>query len=242
MGTGIESTGATGPTVANASTADAGDVGTRLKKGLFITLEGGEGAGKSTQMRLLGQRLRERGLDVLCLREPGSSPIGEAIRDVLLDPGNTDLTPMAELMLYEAARAQMVAVVVKPALDAGRVVLCDRFADSSTAYQGAGRNLGPEPVARLNRFASAGIVPDRTILLDIPVSEGLCRAESVLENLSSGVLDRMEQEGLDFHQAVRDGFLELAALDPERVRVVDATRQPAEVAERIWAEVSDLFV
>ena len=202
--------------------------------GNFITFEGGEGVGKSTQIDLLAATLREAGYEVLTLREPGSSSMSEAIRDILLDPENTALTSRAELFLYEAARAQLTQEVIQPALDAGTVVLCDRFFDSTTAYQGYARNLDIDEVQALNLVATDGLVPTRTIVLDIAPEEGLRRA-------TKDTADRLEREALSFHKRVRDGFLAIAAGEPQRVRVVDANQVPEQVAADVQAHLSDLF-
>lgn len=197
-------------------------------RGVLITFEGGEGCGKSTQIRLLARKLEAAGLPVRVLREPGGTATGEAIRAILLDPANAGLDPRAELLLYEAARAQIVAEVIEPALDAGEVVLLDRFFDSTTAYQGHARDLPLDEVVRLNAFAAAGLEPDRTVLLDIDAATGLERA-------TAEGTDRLEAEDLAFHERVRTGFLAIAAENPARVMVVDASGSVDEVAQRVVA-------
>ena len=182
--------------------------------GFFITFEGIEGCGKSTQIALLRDCLAESGHSVLVTREPGGTPIAEAIRDVLLDPAHGAMGATAELLLYEAARAQHVHEKIAPALEAGQVVLCDRFADSTTAYQGAGRGIDPAILNTLHRMATGGIWPDLTLLIDLPVALGLERARE------RGRRDRIEQESIEFHQRVREGFLSLARDEPERIRVI----------------------
>lgn len=201
--------------------------------GLFVTFEGGEGSGKSTQLKRLAQRLESSGLAVRTLREPGGTGVGEAIRHILLDPSSAGLDPRAELLLYEAARAQLVAEVIEPALAAGETVLCDRFFDSTTAYQGHARGLDLDEVAALNTAATAGLAPDRTILLDIDVALGIERA-------TCEGADRLECEDAAFHERVRAGFLAIAAAEPARVRVVDASGTPDAVAERVAAALADL--
>ncbi len=196
--------------------------------GAFITLEGVEGCGKTTQMTLLRDRLEREGRRVLLTREPGGTPIAEAIRDILLDPANTALSPVAELLLYEAARAQHVAERIRPALDEGAIVICDRFADSTTAYQGAGRVLPGDTVRNLHRLATGAVWPDLTIVLDIPAEEGLKRAAAARTR------DRIEREPLEFHQRVRREFLRIAESEPERVKVVDAAQPPEAVAAAIY--------
>ncbi len=204
--------------------------------GLFITLEGVEGSGKSTQARHLADYLRGRGFDVLCTREPGGAPIAEKIRDLLLDPAHRELSPRAELLLYEAARAQHVDEVIRPALETGRVVICDRFADSTTAYQGAGRGLQADSLELLHGWATGGLRPDLTLVLDLPPEEGLRRAGRVRRR------DRLEQEPLDFHRRVREGFRELAEREPDRVRLLDALPDEDTVAEAIRQSVDALLV
>ena len=206
----------------------------------FITLEGIEGSGKSTQIRSLAQHLTTCGYRVLTTREPGGCPIADAIRAILLDPANRELLPRAELLLYAAARAQHVEQVIRPALTAGTVVLCDRFADATTAYQGGGRRLEAGLVAQLNAIATAGLTPDLTLLLDCPVELGLPRARR--RNQQDPLLDegRFELEELDFHQRVRAAYLALAACEA-RFRVIDATGAADLVAGRVATAV-DAFL
>ena len=203
-------------------------------RGLFITFEGGEGGGKSTQLHLLEHRLEAAGRRVRVLREPGGTAVGESVRAILLDPEHTGLDSTAELLLYEASRAQLVAEVIEPALAAGEVVLCDRFFDSTTAYQGYGRDLPLDRIRELNLIATGGLVPDRTIVLDIEPELGLERA-------TTQGADRLEGESHAFHERVREGFLALAEVEPDRVRVVDASGSPEEVAERVRAELADVL-
>jgi dTMP kinase len=201
-------------------------------KGLFITFEGVEGCGKSTQIRLLEEHLRRRGIETIATREPGGVPIAEAVRAVLLDPAHTAMAPMTEILLYEAARAQIVRELIRPALAAGMVVLCDRFADSTTAYQGAARELPREEVRYLHRLAVDAVWPDHTFLLDLAPETGLARARG------RGRSDRMEQEPGAFHERVRAGFLEIAREEPERITVLDADR-PVDVIARDIREAAD---
>lgn len=198
----------------------------RTHPGTFIALEGGEGAGKSTQLALLQQWLAEGGHEVVVTREPGATPAGARIRALLLDPATGRLAPRAEAMLYAADRAQHVSEVVRPALDRGAVVLTDRYVDSSLAYQGAGRELAVEEVARLSHWATGGLRPDLVVLLDVDPVVGLKRA--------GDEPDRIEAESLDFHRRVRQGFLDLADDDPERYVVVSADESP----EQVFAEIS----
>ncbi len=196
--------------------------------GQFITIEGGEGVGKSTQARLLAERLRAAGVTVLEVREPGGTPTGDRIRAILLDAPGFTISPRAELLLYEAARAELTATVIAPALERGETVVCDRFFDSSTAYQGYGRRLGPDMVRELNLVATGGLRPDLTILLDLETEEALRRA-------TQGGPDRIEAESLGFHRAVIEGFDEIAEAEPLRVVRIDAAGTVDEVAEAIWA-------
>ena len=203
------------------------------ERGVFITLEGGEGCGKSTQLRILARRLEAAGMPVRSLREPGGTVVGEAVRGLLLDPDTTGLDAFAELLLYEASRAQLVAEVIEPALESGEIVLCDRFADSSMAYQGHARGLPLAEVAALNDIATGGLSPDRTVLLDIEPALGVRRA-------TCEGADRLEGEDLAFHERVRTGFLAIAAEEPGRVRVVDASGDVETVAARVFAALSDI--
>lgn len=187
------------------------------KRGLFITLEGTDGVGKSTQALLLADHLKKRGLDFILTREPGggaAAPVSEKIRAILLDP-LLDMTALTELILYEAARAEHVQRVVRPALDAGKVVICDRYTDSTHAYQGGARGLPVKVIDALNRIATDGLKPDLTLLLDLPPAKGLKKA---LARTGSG--DRLENEGEDFQNRVREGFLAAAKREPKRIRVV----------------------
>jgi len=204
------------------------------KSGVFISFEGIEGSGKSTQIERLKTHLEQKGYTVVVTREPGGTPVAEAIRQVLLDPQHAALCETAELLLYEAARAQHVAERIAPALQAGHVVLCDRFADSTTAYQRAGRGLAQDVVEPLHTIATGGLDPDLTILIDLPVETGLARA-------TRGAADRMEREPQSFHERVRAGFLELAEENPERVKMIDGTRSVDEIADAIAALV-DAFL
>lgn len=202
--------------------------------GVFITFEGGEGVGKSTQILLLALRLEAAGVEVLRLREPGGTHIGEAIRAILLDPANNELDNVSELLLYEAARAQLVSEVIELALTRGATVLCDRFTDSTLAYQGVARGLGFELVERANRLGSRGLVPHRTIVLTRDLEEALSHA-------TEEGADRLEAEGLAFHRRVGEGFLSLAKRDPQRIRLVQNFENKQDTAEAVFAAVADLF-
>lgn len=204
-----------------------------MARGMFITFEGIEGCGKSTQVDLLRKHLTALGHEVLVTREPGGCPIGEKVRDILLDPGNSGMTALTELLLYEASRAQHVADVIRPALEAGVTVISDRFYDASTAYQGHARGLGADTVIELNLVATGGLKPDLTIVLDLPASEGLRRL--------GRDLDRIESEAIDFHEKVRNGYIELARKDPDRVKVVDSSGTIEETASEVVKIVEDLL-
>lgn len=200
----------------------------------FITFEGIEGCGKSTQLRLLASRLEHRGFSVVSTREPGGSPIADQIRSILLDAGNNAMTSMAELLLYAAARAQHVEEVILPALESGKIVLCDRFTDATVAYQGYGRGLDMSTILELNRLASRSLRPDISVLLDCPVETGLSRAKARIENASGAREERFELEAMAFHEKVRKGYLELAAREPERFIVVSGSRAMEETAAEIF--------
>lgn len=197
--------------------------------GLFVTFEGPEGSGKTTQIRLLAAWLQERGQAVLATREPGGTRIGDAIRALLLDPAHTEMCAEAEILLFSAARAQIVNQVIRPHLDAGGVVLCDRFADSTFAYQGYGRRLDLQILRQITAFATGGLTPDLTVCLDLPVMEGLRRKQQGV----SGEWNRMEREVLEFHERVRQGFLDLAAAEPARWLVLDALLPVERIQEAI---------
>ena len=208
-----------------------------MAQGLFITLEGTDGSGKTTQAARLVAYLEAQGYEVLQVHEPGGTQVGERIRELLLDTAAEGMDPLAELFLYEAARAQIVREVIRPALAAGKVVVCDRFTDSSVAYQGYGRKLGPELVSRLNEAATGGLEPDRTLFLDLEPDVSMQRA---LDGGSGGP-DRMEAAGTDFHRDVYDGFRAIAAVNPVRIRTVAGYRTPNQVQLAIFVELQDLF-
>lgn len=202
-------------------------------RGRFIVLEGGEGAGKSSVQRALGERLTARGIDVVLTREPGGTALGERLRDIVLAP-DRPAGPLAELLLFEAARAQLVADVIGPALDRGATVLCDRFTASSVAYQGCGRELGREIVERANAIATGGLEPDLSLLLDLPVESGLAR------RAGAGAVNHFDRSAIAFHERVRDGFLALAHEDPARWRILDASRPLADVVDAALAAIEAL--
>ncbi len=201
--------------------------------GCFITFEGVEGCGKTTQLRLLAGHLEQRGLTVKVTREPGGCPIADQVRSILLDAANRNMEPMAELFLYAAARAQHVAEIVKPALEAGSIVLCDRFTDATIAYQGYGRGLSHPVITELNRLATHGVTPEMTVLLDCPVEMGLERAFTRINSTRGAREERFELEAAEFHRRVRDGYLELARQAPDRFIVINGAGNIAEVEEAV---------
>ena len=199
------------------------------RSGCFVTIEGGEGVGKTTLLAALADRAREAGLDVVVCREPGGTALGERLRDALLRAGGDAPDAHAELLVFAAARAQLVAEVIRPSLERASLVLCDRYSDSTTAYQHFGRGLPRATVDAVNAAATGGLTPDLTLLLDLPPAEGLRRA--------GRAGDYMEREDIAFHERVRAGFAALAQDEPERWRVLDASRGADEVASGAWGEV-----
>lgn len=203
------------------------------KKGLFITFEGSEACGKSTQISLLADKLQSHGISPLQIREPGGTAAGEAIRHLLQHaPEGEALTPEAELLLFAASRAQLVREKILPALESGRVVICDRFMDSTTVYQGVARRIPAADTEQINKFAVGGCIPDITFLLDLDLQSS--RDRMLKSNRSP---DRIERESSDFFQAVRDGYLDLAKKNPDRVRLLNAERSPDELASEIFEVV-----
>ncbi len=200
--------------------------------GLFVTFEGGEGSGKSTQLTQLAERLRATGVEPLVTREPGGTPLAEGIRALLLDPARSP-GAVAEALLMVAARADLVATRLKPALESGGVVLCDRYGDSTLAYQGGGRGLDARQLAEWNRVATGGLVPDLTLLFDLPARLGLARRAG-----AAGTPNRLDLESETFHSRVRERYLELARAEPGRFVVLDASLAPELLAEQVWAAVS----
>ncbi len=207
------------------------------RRGVFITFEGGDGCGKSTQMRLLAERLRAEGRSVLETVEPGGTRIGEQIRRILLDSANQDLRATPELLLYFASRAQNVEELILPALEQGTIVLSDRFTDSSMAYQGYGRGLGEDAVLALDRIACHGLMPDVTILIDIDIETSLARARE--RNLSH-TETRMDEQALEFHHRVRQAYKRMAGREPRRFRVIDGRASVGTVAAAVWDAVRPL--
>jgi dTMP kinase len=205
-------------------------------KGLFISFEGVDGCGKSTQLRFLGEYLKEKGHDLLFTREPGGCVIAEKIRGLLLDVENAEMDAKTEALLYAAARAQHVAQVIGPALMAGKIVLCDRFIDSSLAYQGVGRRLGIGNIFDINCFATGGIMPDKTFFLDYPPDLAFSRMSKRREH------DRLEKEEMAFHQTLYKGFIELSGLYPDRVIRVDAQGTKYETSDKIRAMMDQILL
>jgi dTMP kinase len=203
----------------------------KLKKGYFISLEGGEGAGKSTQNKRIVKWLSDHGGDVVETREPGGTPVSEQIRRVLLDTRNAGLNATAELLLMFAARSQLVQEVILPALETGKIVVCDRFADASYAYQGGGRQLGPETVAVVEKLVLKDLQPDLTLLFDVSVEVGMRRVAG------RGVADRFEIETARFFERVRSAYLDRANDDPQRFSVIDASRDE----EQVWQQVKGIL-
>lgn len=202
-------------------------------RGVFITLEGIDGCGKTTQAALLADRLESQGHEVVRLREPGGTAISEKIRAILLDPANGEMCDDCELLLYEASRAQLVRQVIEPALSRGAVVLCDRFFDSTFAYQFGGRGLDEALVRRANRLGSCGVIPNRTLVLDLD-------SALAYERATKGGADRLEAEGLAFEERIRAAYLSLATSEPERVRVVDASGDEDMVSARVIEALADV--
>ena len=202
---------------------------------MFITFEGGEGAGKSTAIKRIVEKLTSQGYEIVLTREPGGTPIAEEIRNVILDKKNTAMDPRTEALLYAASRRQHLVEKVIPALKEGKLVLCDRFLDSSLAYQGGARGIGIDTVYNMNLFATEGMLPDLTILFDIKPEEGLAR---IAAN-SQREVNRLDVEKLTFHNKVRDSFHELAKKFPERFVIVDASKTPDEVFEDAYKAIED---
>lgn len=211
-------------------------------KGVFITFEGIEGCGKTTQIKFLEAYLKQKGCDAQITREPGGTPIGDRIRAILLDSAAGEMTPITELLLYAASRNQHIAEVIKPALDSGKVVLCDRYADATTAYQGAARRIDPQIISELHAIATGGLMPCLTILLDLPAEAGLSRACSRNEKVGAAESEgRFEKEEIEFHKRVRDGYLKIAKAEPERVKVVDATQSVETVHREIVSKTEEFL-
>jgi dTMP kinase len=206
--------------------------------GKLISFEGSEGSGKSTQIAHLAERLQKLNREVVSVREPGGTEIGEQIRNIIVHNSRGDeMCAEAELLLFTAARAQLVREIIAPALMKGTIVLSDRFLDSSTVYQGIGRNLAMDPVQQINRFAVGNVMPDLTLVIDVPAEVGLAR----IRQRASDVPDRMERENIKFYEKVRQGYLMLAQGMPERFAVIDGTKSEEAVGKKIWAAVEKVL-
>jgi len=209
-------------------------------KGIFLSFEGGEACGKSTQIRLLDDYLRREGRETLCLREPGGTAVGEQIRQTLqYSKDSSAMVPEAELLLFAASRAQLVREAIRPALQEGKVVLCDRFVDSTTVYQGVARNLDRDSVAWINQFAIDGLLPDLTFLLDLDLEDA--RSRMAQRKKVRPVKDRMEEQEEGFYYAVRDGYLELAEQEVQRIVLIDASAPVENVAFEIRLRVKEFL-
>jgi dTMP kinase len=198
---------------------------------LFITFEGGEGCGKSLQSRILYRKLARLAISAVLIHEPGGTPLGERVRYLLKQSREISIHSLTELMLFNASRSQLVTEIIKPALKEGKIVICDRFTDSTIAYQSYGRGLGLALVKEINRIASEGLVPDLTFLLDVPPEVGLSRKPADSN-------DRFEQEAAAFHTRVREGFLKLAAAEPQRWSIIDSTLPKDQISSLIWLKIS----
>ncbi len=207
----------------------------RKKRGLLISFEGSEGSGKTSQISRLSSRFEDAGYPVICTREPGGTEVGEEIRHLLKHASaGIKITPEAELLLFAASRAQLVREVIVPSLSKGKIILCDRFLDSTTVYQGVGRQISAEPVHIINTFAVGNIMPDITVVLDIPAETGFAR----IKHRTTDLPDRMEGETIDFYRKVREGYLLLAKALPERFIVVDGSRSRKWIEDKLWHELT----
>lgn len=207
-----------------------------MLEGVFITLEGPDGAGKSTIIKLIGDYLKDKGIEFIMTREPGGTIIGEKIRDIILDNENIDMGPETEALLYAASRGQHIHEKISPALKEGKIVLCDRFVLSSLAYQGVGRNLGIKEVKSINDFAIQGIEPDLVLFFHIDAEVSLERKTKNLEG------DRLEKEGKEFHNKVYNGYMELLNMYPKNIKIIDATKSIKEVLEQSIGEIEKLLI
>ncbi|MDH5201821.1 MAG: dTMP kinase [Nitrospirota bacterium] len=207
-----------------------------VKKGIFISFEGIEGSGKTIQAKLLDEFLRKKGYEVVLTEEPGGTTIGLKIRELLLSVEHKGMTPVTELMLYNASRVQLIKEVIFPSIKKGDIVITDRFNDSTVAYQGYGRGIELNLIDSIDRIVTAGLKPDITMLLDLDVEVGLKRNKGVNK------ADRLELEDISFHKKVRDGYLEIAAKEPERIKLIDASKSIEEIHGKIVSIVSDLFL
>jgi len=212
------------------------------RRGLFISFEGTEGSGKTTQMTLLVDRLRGMGYAVVENQEPGATRIGKQIRRILLDPAHDEMVAMTELLLMFASRAQAAAEIIQPALKRGSIVVSDRFTDSSLAYQGAARHLGFAKVLEAHRLALGSLFPDLTICLTLEIEVALARAHRRNQQNDAEISEaRLDHQSIEFHRRVDEGYRRIAALEPQRIRLIDGDGEPRDIAKRIWTEVSALL-
>lgn len=209
-----------------------------MQGGFLVSFEGSEGSGKTTQINSLAERLENCGREIITTREPGGTAIGEHIRNLLKYEESADvMCPETELLLFAASRAQLVRELIEPAISAGKIVLCDRYLDSTTVYQGVARQISADPVQMINRFAVGNRVPDLTVIVDVPAEIGLARAQK----RNNSKPDRMEKESINFYETVREGYLILARSLPERFFIVDGTQTPKIITEEIWLELERRF-
>jgi dTMP kinase len=207
---------------------------------MFITLEGIEGSGKTTQVDHISRFLRSNTMDIAVTREPGGTTLGQKIRGILLDPQSRDMTPATELLLYTADRAQHIRQVILPALETGKIVLCDRYFDATLVYQGYARGLDISEIRKLHQLMCKGLSPDLTLLFDLPPEIGLARAwKQIHSGDRCGDETRFEKEAVDFHRKVRQGYLELAGLEPDRFQIIDASRDEASVRRQIFSVLTE---
>ncbi len=208
------------------------------ERGLLISFEGSEGSGKTTQIAILTEHFEEMGFDVIVTREPGGTQIGEEVRHLLKHGSSGEgMFPETELLLFAASRAQLVREVIVPGLEQGKIILCDRYLDSTTVYQGVARQLSEDPVTFINEFAVGNLMPDLTVVLDVPAVEGMRRIKHRVSDLP----DRMEQENIEFYEAVREGYLMLVKSLPERFAVFDGTAKKSKIEKQVWEEVTRRF-
>lgn len=208
-------------------------------QGAFITFEGCEGCGKTTQISMLSERLQKLNKEILVTREPGGTPVGEMVRHILIGSNEVDnMCPETELLLFAASRAQLVREVIAPALQRGTFILCDRFLDSTTVYQGVARQLAEGPVKEINQFAVGDLMPDLTIVLDLPAEESRLR----VQRRKNSIPDRIEKESIEFYSAVREGYLYLAKELPDRLVLIDGSQGVKAVADAIWTEIESRFL
>lgn len=206
-----------------------------MQNGKFITFEGTDGSGKTTQIKLLEEYLKNKGYEVVFTREPGGTKVSELIRDIILDPENTEINPLTEMILYSASRAQLVAQVIKPAIKAGKIIICDRFIDSSYAYQGYGRGIDLKMIAEVNRVAVDGVSPDVTFFMDVNPEIAIKR------RINESDADRIEQEKIDFHRRVYEGYKKMALLFPDRIVAINASKPIDQISNQINKYIDDVL-